>query len=1038
MKISFFPIFVANPHTLLKNQIIEAAKALQDASKHNMNGTVNDMTNVHANSIHAKLKSQSSKKNKKSHSKEAIFSHQQQHWQQLGSGRRLVIIRPSSNCGGDDEDDESSIASSQYKHEQWPLYHQLCRSYGFAVDVEQFLEPYKVNEAAEKFSRHDEEGPNINNLLLVDNNSCFVMGNFSARYGVVERGGEFVRLRRIGERLCVRLLACSSSTSGNVTRKSNSSTKEVLHHHPPNLNDGDIIQTLDGKPDPTFAMLYRMMCRKEKLVLEVINGEASSSSANRGERGGEHIECSSVGLTAARKPRKLPVPEGEEVTLELTRADASNAHNINAGKSNYIAGSKKWNAAAALKATRELISEDEEAELFIREIGQTNVALHLTAPKEAHCAGENTSGASDARSTVTVAVRNARKQPATVVGHEKARTDVVNAHNSNPRKSHSSGSKKWETTAAQKAIEQLLIATDDDDFIEEMRATTDTLHGDLATEGNTGSAGSDGSGNNCSGSSTAPDVVRETRRKFDANREQVGAEMGVTIDASNADDTIPEQTDFAGSKRKEAINGACSSIFAVTRIAERGASFQNECNTTLERTDFACGEKRTHSTCNAHTEREHVQKEIGTTGDVHIPEDSIPRSRSIDSDLSELEILPMETQRVDICNESTILTPLSKTKLSSRWGAPAITGGSGINRYEMEKLNSNLLSSTMNITVRDTEASQLNRRDIDVKGINIPRARHTSCKASYDGVRMEDKLFNMVEEDLSRDLQPPSSLLVAPPSLDSAAPSEDRSKPTSTGSHSAIDISATSRTGANEQPLRTDKLVSISTPSHPTLFDCTGDDGNSVSVSSCPSSSSTRSTSSSESSGSRNDDRAQLKIPISQTGALNNNSSLGSINNLTTYKTHAHSKPSRKRPPAVVISIGRSKAIEVPTSLRRLWPDPSDIIKALTRWVPPVAQVRKNSRDGRQIVEFYGPIRLSNNYFYGSGNEQSRYNPLLQINYLRRNGEVPREFTNADEVMDVMASTVSLPLWDFPLTFLTHASFAFATAIERGYAFDQR
>ncbi|KAL7442955.1 hypothetical protein ACHAXH_008443 [Discostella pseudostelligera] len=184
------------------------------------------------------------------------------------------------------------------------------------------------------------------------------------------------------------------------------------------------------------------------------------------------------------------------------------------------------------------------------------------------------------------------------------------------------------------------------------------------------------------------------------------------------------------------------------------------------------------------------------------------------------------------------------------------------------------------------------------------------------------------------------------------------------------------------------------------------------------SSSSSSSSSDSSSGNTRNEENnSQPTTPTSQLGAVNNTTTIDPVNHVTN-NAHAPSKSSRKRPPAAITTIGSSTTlpvrsstsslqnggVEAPTSLSRLWPDPSDIIKALTRWAPPVAEVRRNSRHLKQTVDFFGPIRC--NDYYPSKNEQPRYNPLLQSSYLSRNGDIPREFKNADEVIDVMASTL--------------------------------
>ncbi len=1016
---------------------------MQEASKHNMSGGFTDIINRVP--TQGKLESESSNKNKKSRSKETSSSHRQQ----PASDRRLVIIRPSSNSGNDDD-----VASSHHEHqyEQWPLYHRLCRSYGFSVEVEQFLEPYKVNEKGGKTPCHDEVGPQMKNLLLIDNNSCFVMGNFSARYGVVERDGEFVRLRHIGERLCVRSSSMcvnkprkSKSLTG-FKRKTNSNAYNAGPHHPPNLNDGDIIQTLDGKPNPSFAMLYGMMCRKEKLVLEVISGEASSKSPREKQKGDGQNDGSSTVNAAVRKARKQPVTENESVAADCTMNDVTNANNANPVKT-YCAGSKKWNAAAAQKARELLLSENNEIENFVGMAGATsNASVDLTAPEKATCARGNRNSNNDGSSTVTPAARKARKQPITEGGRVivgRARTHVSNANN--PGKIDCAGSKKWNAAAARQAREQLLSETEVDIFLRGTGTTTDALHVDITAQGKTNYAGGDRIRKN-DASSTVPVVVRKDRKQSDADGEQVIAETGATIDTPNADYAVSGNT-FAGDKRQEDVfTGACSLSVADLRMGITSARDADD--TTRERTVFSWADSERHSNCDKNssktstirpTEMKDVREflgGIGAIGDAIIAEKSSPGSRSSDSDLSELEILPKE-HGMFVSNVPIKSTTLSRKKLVSRWGPPLC----GNDSYEVKRI---ILSSTTSnrVPVGNDSAptisfqfhpdnpklntSNCRRGDRDITGLDRPRmgsiALETPCKqvvASYDGGRMEDELFNMVEEELSRDQQLRNLVCNDDRMTSSSLLRKVHGGNTPVFSPPPVDTAATkSTTGVNNQPLKTDKVVSVSSPSPPALFDCAGDDGNSVSSSSCPSSSCAKSmfmssSSSSDSSGSskiNNNNHPQPTIPTCKLGALSEPL------NSDTHTSYTSATPARKRPPP---SIGSSATIsarsstsllqndEAPTSLARLWPDPSDIIKAMTLWSPPVAQVRNNFHDGKQIVEFYGPIRRSDSYFYGSGNEQSRYNPLLQSSYLSRNGEIPREFKNTDEVMDVLASTVS-------------------------------
>lgn len=51
---------------------------------------------------------------------------------------RLAIVRPSA-ASADGANGNALDEMQQQRHKQWPLYKQLCKTYGFAVDVEQRL-----------------------------------------------------------------------------------------------------------------------------------------------------------------------------------------------------------------------------------------------------------------------------------------------------------------------------------------------------------------------------------------------------------------------------------------------------------------------------------------------------------------------------------------------------------------------------------------------------------------------------------------------------------------------------------------------------------------------------------------------------------------------------------------------------------------------------------------------------------------------------------------------------------------------------------
>ncbi len=94
---------------------------------------------------------------------------------------------------------------------------------------------------------------------------------------------------------------------------------------------------------------------------------------------------------------------------------------------------------------------------------------------------------------------------------------------------------------------------------------------------------------------------------------------------------------------------------------------------------------------------------------------------------------------------------------------------------------------------------------------------------------------------------------------------------------------------------------------------------------------------------------------------------------------------------------------EAPSSLSRLWPDPSDAIKALTRRRPPRAKGIIAATTTTSRVEFRGPIEVGGKAEVGK-NERQRMveNPLWQS--ALEGKECPNSyFGNANDLMTAMA-----------------------------------
>ena len=90
---------------------------------------------------------------------------------------------------------------------------------------------------------------------------------------------------------------------------------------------------------------------------------------------------------------------------------------------------------------------------------------------------------------------------------------------------------------------------------------------------------------------------------------------------------------------------------------------------------------------------------------------------------------------------------------------------------------------------------------------------------------------------------------------------------------------------------------------------------------------------------------------------------------------------------ASAFNRGRGIGTEsAPPSTARLFPDPSDLVKALTRWIPPRAA------NGKKGIEFYDPIRCKNS-------QSCKDNPFLQYENEKKSVRTALTFRDSDEVM---------------------------------------
>jgi len=225
-------------------------KSDESASLSNRKSKVNSRSSINSSSTTSSSQNTSNDGRTPQTGSIISVSSQQQGQKQAG---RLVIIRPSSTTSALlDESNNTDLDG----HQQWPLYNRHCQTYGFGVAVEQHVVVCQDRSASE--NANSRGGPSTN-LVLVAN----------------EDNAKSASLKCISERLTIRFHHSSKNANSGKRSTSKSSTKRDRGKLHLELNDGDIIQTLDGISQPTFGMLYAMMCKNEKIVLEVMDGSAS-------------------------------------------------------------------------------------------------------------------------------------------------------------------------------------------------------------------------------------------------------------------------------------------------------------------------------------------------------------------------------------------------------------------------------------------------------------------------------------------------------------------------------------------------------------------------------------------------------------------------------------------------------------------------------------------------------------------------------------------------------------------------------------------
>jgi hypothetical protein len=332
----------------------------------------------------------------------------------------------------------------------------------------------------------------------------------------------------------------------------------------------------------------------------------------------------------------------------------------------------------------------------------------------------------------------------------------------------------------------------------------------------------------------------------------------------------------------------------------------------------------------------------------------------------------------------------------------------------LDKLNDDvsMLEDEINFVTNDMEQAE-ERRQFNEADLN----RTIRLQEHVDELAQFDKCMNLLSRDKSSaEIELVSRQLCQIDHNDTAA--EDGQTNTSEDSCCSKSFAVTATTASRSTPpsLYSDDEVNFNSSSPaPEFFDSANgnDDASSTSASSSVASSSSDSSCSSTLSqvpirraSQASKDSKAIVTPITDIQTVSRSSSKLVKQPV---KSLAVNHLPQKRPPSVISSsrVRLTPAAPIaPTSLSRLWPDPSDIVKALTRWTPPSARVRTNYKDNginkQPNIEFYGPIRCMS---INKSQTGSDVNPLLQTRCAadKTIDKVPREFKDVNDMMETMS-----------------------------------
>jgi len=855
-----------------------------------------------------------------------------------GHRRRIVVVRPSSSIKTNDEagiiDDD--LISGGRQQRRWPHYERCCRTYGFSVDVDQIFMPY--NNASSCRVNDDVVveggGPRVHSFLVTPStNNDQDMG--------VNRSP----LRFMGERLVVRI---SPPTSSDTVIDGESQHVNVNNG---DLVDGDVIKTLDGETNPTFAKLYELMCLNEKLVLEVMS-TVTSADEKKSEVG--HVNKFRVDVGSGNDG---DVGDRDEVVGLLNRKKPNVMTNDRTTTTSTLTNKSIDTTFPILPSSNENTNNDEITSNNDKSTNKTVITAAIKSPMKPKLP----EGATECTYACLEIGEGWTQQ---LVTSKSGRGHHIDRYYFAPKVE---GGRKFRSLV--EVNRYLNRKCGDNSNNTNMKgAATTNLEKITPPESVT---------NDINSHTPMASLIQDDNNDPSETNEKLVGKV-VPVKMSITDTTTMDSAEFDGTN--------------TTLSKNRGKRKTSRWGPKTVLTDYVVFNGLCHEASVA----------VLPSNCENAWEDC---DQSID-DKYELELFDMvEVQLAEAQLSSNSDDVSDRERLHS--------SDSDVVQQRvasLDKLNDDvaMLEDEINFVTNDMEQAE-ERRQFNEADLN----RTIRLQEHVDEFAQFDKCMNLLSRDKSSaEIELVSRQLCQIDHNDTAA--EDGQTNTSEDSCCSKSFAVTATTASRSTPpsLYSDDEVNFNSSSPaPEFFDSANgnDDASSTSASSSVASSSSDSSCSSTLS----------QVPIRRAGQASKDSN-AIVRPITDIQTVSRSSSKlvqqpvkslavnhlpQKRPPLVISSsrVRLTPAAPIaPTSLSRLWPDPSDIVKALTRWTPPSARVRTNCKDNginKQLnIEFYGPIRCMS---INKSQKGSEVNPVLQTR--KTIDIVPREFKDVNDMMETMA-----------------------------------